>query len=280
MNRPPTGLHPLEHAGVSGAPFVVALHGFTGNGADFAPLAQAWPELNWLAPNLPGHARDPHAPEAPKDDCSLQATLRYLDSVAASTAHKPKILLGYSLGGRLALHWALAQPNRWAALVLIGGSAGLTNRGDRAARKAQDEALARQILSGGVAAFLDEWRQRPLIATQAQLPASWLRAMDANRAQLRAEGLAASLRGCGRGELESVEDRLAELSLPVLWCAGAEDEKYAALANQMAARCPRGESFIVPQAGHMAHLENCSAFAQGLRAFLQKHQLWSADARA
>jgi pimeloyl-ACP methyl ester carboxylesterase len=86
---------------------------------------------------------------------------------------------------------------------------------------------------------------------------------------LRAEGLAASLRGCGQGAFPSLWKKLPELRLPTLLVAGVQDQVYAAMAEKIRARCPRAEVLLVPAAGHMAHLENLPAFAAGLRNFLR-----------
>ncbi|HVU39112.1 MAG TPA: 2-succinyl-6-hydroxy-2,4-cyclohexadiene-1-carboxylate synthase [Opitutales bacterium] len=249
---------------------IVALHGFTGGGGDFAPLAEALPEYDWVTPDLPGHAPDPAVAGAPGDDCTLEDSLRYLDVALAEKPDKPVVLLGYSLGGRLAIRFAQAQPGRIAALVLVGTSPGIENAAERTARKADDNRLAEKILAKGVTAFLDEWQRRPLIATQARLPAAWRTAMQERRLQRREEGLAASLRQFGQGVLEPAWALLAKLRMPVLLAVGAEDEKYVAENRAMQTRCPHAELFIVPNAGHLAHLENRDAFAAGLRQFLQK----------
>ncbi len=248
----------------------MALHGFTGGGGDFAPLAEIFPEYPWLAPDLPGHAPELSAPGAPSDDCGLEASLKYLDAFIGKAATETKVLLGYSLGGRLALRYALARPGRITGLALIGTSPGIQDDAERMARREEDEILAKKILAKGVTAFLDEWQKHPLIATQARLSAALRAAMRDRRLRLRKEGLAASLRQFGQGSLESAWSKLGELRVPVLLCAGVEDEKYTAIAHAMQARCSQAEVFIVPNAGHMAHLENRDAFAARLRAFLKK----------
>jgi len=254
-------------------PTILALHGFTGGGDDFAPLAEVLPEFAWLTPDLPGHAPDLRAANAPSDDCDLEGSLRYLDSIIPKKSAAPLILLGYSLGGRLALRYALARPGSCAALVLIGTSPGLTDEPEREQRRSTDELLAQKIIAEGVAAFLEDWQRQPLIASQGQLPAAWRAAMQERRRRLRAAGLAASLRQFGQGALEPVWGRLGELQRPVLVCAGADDEKYAGLAKKMMAGIPGAELLLVPAAGHLAHLENRDAFAEGLRHFLRKHAL-------
>jgi 2-succinyl-5-enolpyruvyl-6-hydroxy-3-cyclohexene-1-carboxylate synthase/2-succinyl-6-hydroxy-2,4-cyclohexadiene-1-carboxylate synthase len=257
----------------SAPPSVLALHGFTGGGADFAPLALALPEWTWRTPNLPGHAPDPAVPGAPGDDCHPAACIQYLDTISPTPPGVPAVLLGYSLGGRLALRHALAHPGRWAALVLIATSPGLADPRERAVRQTEDERLAAEILAHGVPTFLEQWQRRPLIATQSRIPANWRNTMQARRLRLRAAGLAASLRQFGQGAVPPVWDRLPELRLPVLLVAGAEDPAYVALAKAMRDQLPSADLLIVPNAGHMAHLENLPAFVQGLRRFLQAHGL-------
>ena len=101
---------------------LVALHGFTGGGGDFAPLVKTFPAWRWNAPDLPGHSPDLKYPNAPKDDCTLAANLEFLDSLIPEKSSEASVLLGYSLGGRLALRYALSRPGRVAALVLIGAA--------------------------------------------------------------------------------------------------------------------------------------------------------------
>jgi len=256
---------------------IVALHGFTGGGGDFAPLREALPEYSWVTPTLPGHSPNPAIAGVASDDCSVAASLRYLNSIIPEQSAEPIVLLGYSLGARLALRYALSHPTRISALVLIAASPGIGDAGERQARQKEDNALAQKILDDGVPAFLVEWQRRPIIATQAHLPAAWRSAMQQQRHHLRAEGLAASLRQFGQGAVLPIWDKLAELSLPVLLCAGMEDEKYVEFAQAMHARILQSKILLIPEAGHLAHLENLPAFVAGLREFLQQNGLPSAS---
>jgi 2-succinyl-6-hydroxy-2,4-cyclohexadiene-1-carboxylate synthase len=161
-------------------------------------------------------------------------------------------LAGYSMGGRLALALALRIPQRVERLVLISASPGLANDGERAARRAADEAFADRIEAIGVEAFAEEWGRLPLWEGQ---PDRVRAAANADRLRNTPAGLADALRGLGTGALEPLWDRLGELPMPVVLIAGERDAKFRAIAEQMAERIPDARVEVVPGAGHAAHLE-------------------------
>lgn len=245
-------------------PVCVALHGFGGSGQDFEGAAPGWGRRVW-APDLPGHGRSPVPAGGPEQ--GLAATLRGLGAVldAAVQAGGPVELLGYSMGGRLALHLLRARPEAVARVVLIGASPGLADPAERAARRAADDALARQVLEEGAARFAERWAAQPLIATQARIPAPWGERLRARRAQNNPAGLAWALRALGPGQLEPLWEALPGFSQPALLVAGAEDPRYAALAQRMAAAWPGARVTQIPGAGHCAHLEAPEAFGALLR---------------
>jgi 2-succinyl-6-hydroxy-2,4-cyclohexadiene-1-carboxylate synthase len=177
-------------------------------------------------------------------------------------------LLGYSLGGRVALHVAAAHPERIAALILESASPGLADPAERAARAASDETLANAIERDGLAAFVDRWEKLPLFAGQSRLP-------EAARAELRAQrlrnnpvGLSNSLRGLGTGAQTSLWDRLNQMRARTLLIAGELDEKFADIARAMAGALPNARLAIAPEAGHAVHLEQPQAFDSLVLDFL------------
>ncbi|MCB9743445.1 MAG: 2-succinyl-6-hydroxy-2,4-cyclohexadiene-1-carboxylate synthase [Alphaproteobacteria bacterium] len=240
------------------APGLLALHGFTGSGQDFAPFAEALGR-RVLAPDLPGHGAAAASP------ATLAASLHALRPLL----DEAPVLLGYSLGGRLALHLALERPPE--ALVLIGASPGLETEAARAARRDADEALAIEITEKGIPAFAQAWARVPIIATQARIPEPWRSEMAARRLLNTPSGLAASLRGLGTGALPSLWDRLGALHCPTLLLVGEEDLKFRDIAARMAARLPRAEQVLIPGAGHCAHLEQPRASARAVADFLAAH---------
>jgi 2-succinyl-6-hydroxy-2,4-cyclohexadiene-1-carboxylate synthase len=156
------------------------------------------------------------------------------------------------MGGRVALHAALARPRLVERLILVGASPGLATEPERAERRAADEALADRIEAIGVEAFAAEWAALPLWEGQ---PERVRAAANADRLRNSAGGLAAALRGLGTGALPSLWDRLGELAMPVTLVAGEHDGKFRALAERMAERVPRADLVVIPGTGHAPQLE-------------------------
>lgn len=248
-------------------PPLVMLHGFTGAGESWSELAASLAgRFTTFALDLPGHGRS----SAPSDPARY-ALPRFAGDLAAvldALGLERVALLGYSMGGRAALHFALRHPDRLRALVLESASPGIEEPHLRADRVAGDEALAAAIERDGIEAFVAEWERLPLWESQASLPAP---ARDRIRAQRLAgspAGLANSLRGAGAGVEPALHDRLGAITVPVLLVAGALDAKYVALGQLMAARLPWPRLEVVEAAGHAVHLERPVAFARLVADFL------------
>lgn len=242
------------------------LHGFLGSPADWDPVRgrlAAAPGVECL-PCLPGHGTAPEAVPA-----ELGGWLEWL--LERTRDLPPLDLVGYSLGGRLALQLALAAPERVRHLVLLGAGPGLESRPARAERRARDEAWAARLERDGLEAFLAEWYAQPLFASLMDLDGA--SALLARRAVGHPAALAVALRAVSPAGQANLWPRLPELSMPVLWLAGSGDESYAASSRRAAARCPRGRLALVPGAGHAAHLERPGALADLLDPFLSGEEI-------
>jgi len=233
-------------------PPLVLLHGFTQTRRSWRLTVAALDgRRRALAPDLPGHG---HAVARPASFAACTGYLRALGGERFA-------LCGYSMGGRIALHAALALGPRVERLVLVGASPGLADPAERAARRAADAALAERIGAIGVEAFAREWGTQPLFAGQPERVAA---AAHADRLRNTAAGLAAALRGLGTGTMEPLWDRLGELTIPVTLLAGERDEKFRAIAERMAAALPDARVVVVPGAGHAAQLEDPAAVAAAI----------------
>jgi 2-succinyl-6-hydroxy-2,4-cyclohexadiene-1-carboxylate synthase len=232
---------------------VVLLHGFAGTRRAWDGVASRLDPKRYrpLALDLPGHGALAGARPITFTAC----VRRVLASAPSRFA-----LCGYSLGGRIALHVALAAPQRVTRLVLVSSSAGIEDHAERAARRRADAALAAQLESEPFAQFIERWRGQPLFADDPPRVDALARA-DHERNEPRA--LAQVLRGVGAGEMAPLWDRLGELEMPALVLAGERDEKYREIGRRMAEMVPRGELEVIP-GGHALALENPAALASAL----------------
>lgn len=250
---------------------VLALHGFTGDGLDYKPLAEATQDfLNWYTPDLMGHGQS----DSPKDLKYYlpHANQRYLNSIEKHCKLNHYILMGYSMGGRAALNYAIEYPEKIAAVVLISTNPGPTQLRERRQRQQQDHALADRILnSNSMEAFMTEWLEQPIIATQKNIAEPIRLDMLKRRYQNNPVGLSHSLRGFGTGTMPTLWHRLDSLACPVLIVSGSKDIKYSVIAKQMAHRIPCAERASIRDAGHCAHLEQPQDFCRLLKNFIQKH---------
>jgi 2-succinyl-6-hydroxy-2,4-cyclohexadiene-1-carboxylate synthase len=233
---------------------VVLLHGFAGTGRAWGPVVERLDPERYtaLAPDLRGHggARDarPIGFDAVVDDVLAAAPARFA-------------LCGYSMGGRIALHVALAAPERVERLILVATTAGIEDEAERAARREADERLASFAESATIEQFADRWAGQPLFAdTPPEAARIWRE--DLVRNDPRA--LAAALRGLGAGAMAPVWDRLPELTTPATVLAGQRDARYVAIAERLVERLPDAELVVVPGAGHGLPREAPEAIAAAI----------------
>ncbi len=259
--------YPTARWGHADDPPLLLIHGFTGRGDGWADLAVLLADAGYrvIAPDLPGHGDNlPGDVREYGMERAAQALADLIDREGAGPAH----LLGYSMGGRLALYFALAFPEKVRSLVLESASPGLATEAERVARQASDGALAARIEAEGIPAFVTFWESLTLWQSQVRLTEDVRQGLRQNRLQNNASSLAHSLRGMGTGVQPSLWARLPGLTIPTLLLAGAEDAKFAAINRQMAGAMPTARLVVVPEAGHTIHLEQPERFAAELLAFL------------
>ncbi len=251
---------------------LVLLHGFTGSAdtwsdqmARFAASQYAMRGQRVIAIDLLGHGKT----ESPDNPARYAIEAAAADLIALFDHLKcPEVdLLGYSMGGRLALYTAITYPERIARLILESASPGIADEVERAERVRADQALADRIEREGIPAFVDYWENLPLFASQKRLPTEVQARIRAGRLANNPKGLANSLRGMGTGAQPSLWARLHELQMPICLILGSGDSKYAYLANAMR---NAGLTAVVCllQGGHTAHLGDPDGFAGLVEEFL------------
>jgi 2-succinyl-6-hydroxy-2,4-cyclohexadiene-1-carboxylate synthase len=208
---------------------IVALHGFLGEGSDWDFLREA----------------------------GFDVVTPPLDAIPPSG----DVLLGYSLGGRLALQALLAGAD-YRCAVLVSTGLGIEGEAEREHRRLADEQWARRFEADDWATVMRDWNGQPVFGGHV-LPRS---------EQPRAP-LVQALRAWSPGVLPPAGPRLHELGTPALWIAGSRDARYVAECSRGAALMPIGRVEIVEGAGHRVPWEAPEAFIERLRLFLDEQQL-------
>jgi 2-succinyl-6-hydroxy-2,4-cyclohexadiene-1-carboxylate synthase len=247
---------------------LVLLHGFTGDAATWDPVREGlrrWGST--LALDLIGHGGSP-APAA-LEPYRMEACVAQVLAALERREIGRAWLVGYSLGGRVALSVAARHPKRVAGLILESASPGLADAAERAERVREDEALAADILAHGVPAFVARWSERPMFGDIQRLPPERQAAVRAQRLRNSAAGLAQSLRGMGSGAMEPLWERLAALDMPALLLAGEEDGKFVAIARQMQALLPQARLGVIPAARHTPHLTQPAEWLRQVSGFFE-----------
>lgn len=220
------------------------LHGFTGLAEDWCAC---WPGTEpALAIDLPGHGGSV-APEGAFDD----ALRRLLVALPVSIDR----VVGYSLGGRLALGLLRLAPKRFDQAVILSAHPGLMDTEARAARRVADQRWIRLLEQQGLTAFVDAWERLPLFATQAGLQPEVLAQQRRRRLSQCARALAASLRAHGLAEMPAMREAIIRYPGELYWMAGAEDQRFSALAREVVSWRPATELHLVPGVGHNLLLE-------------------------
>jgi 2-succinyl-6-hydroxy-2,4-cyclohexadiene-1-carboxylate synthase len=257
----------LSHtvAGDPRRPAILFLHGFMGSAADWRGVMAALEgEYRCLAVDLPGHGA---SLGLPPDVYTIDGTARALLDLLDELGVERPVVVGYSMGGRLALYLALRHPERFSGLFLESASPGIEDSTEREARRRADEEKAAWLESGDLAGFLEDWYRQPLFAPLARHEGLLRETMEARLRNDPGE-LARSLRGMGAGEQAPLWGELDALQVSTLAVAGELDERYAGISARMASLGTRIRAAVVPNAGHNVRLEAPGEYLAPLKRFL------------
>ena len=233
---------------------VTLVHGFTQTRTSWLPVTRMLDGVRATLLDAPGHGGTPDGTRT-LQQCG--------DDIAESSPGG--VLVGYSMGARMALHAALSHPQHFTGLVLVSGTPGIEDAAERVARVASDNALADHIEEVGTERFIPEWLSNPMFAGLSEEMR-----MSNDRVRNPARGLADSLRNAGTGTQANLWPRLSELRMPVLVVCGEQDAKFTAIAVKMADMIPRSELRRFPGCGHTVHLEDSHSFCRELGGWISE----------
>jgi 2-succinyl-6-hydroxy-2,4-cyclohexadiene-1-carboxylate synthase len=232
-------------------PLVIFVPGFMQRGEAWAPVAEL------VAKRYPSACLDFRTH-------TFETRLGELREAARPGA----VAVGYSMGGRLALHLAVRDPERFAGLVTVGASPGIDDAAERRRRRDADEELAAWMERSTIQEVVARWERLPVFAGQ---PEDLVDRQRAGRLSHDPRLLARLLRSAGQGALPAMSDDLPSLPIPLLALAGERDERYLQAGRRIALLAPRGDTLPVTGAGHAAHLERPGAVAELVLDFLDEH---------
>ncbi|MCG3087583.1 2-succinyl-6-hydroxy-2,4-cyclohexadiene-1-carboxylate synthase [Sporosarcina cyprini] len=249
-------------------PAIVFLHGFTGSTSTWrGAMNTLKDDYSVYAVDLIGHGKTSIPTEPARYAMSEQVA--DLDCLFDQLQLSRFILVGYSMGGRLAIGYTASHPEKIEALLLESSSPGLQKEEERIARRASDASLAERILHDGIETFVNNWENIPLFESQKMLSVDKRQAIREERMSQSPSGLANSLRGFGTGSQPSYWEVLNELQMPVLLMTGELDSKFVAIAREMKKDLPNASQIIVPQAGHAIHVEKPELFVTIVKEYLE-----------
>lgn len=232
-----------------GSPLLM-LHGFMGSSDSWSSIRGGLAQhFQLLMPDLVGHGQTAFTPELTRYQMGSVAR-----DLATLIGERNVNLLGYSMGGRLALYLAIHYPHLIRKLIIISGSPGLATLDQQIARRRADDALADRMDGQSIEQVVAEWEELPLwqSSTFSQLAQAQLRAV---RLAQNPRGLALSLRGMGTGAQPPLWEQLPQLRIPTLLMVGEQDAKFVQIAHQMVGLLPHASLEMIPNVGHSVPLE-------------------------
>jgi 2-succinyl-6-hydroxy-2,4-cyclohexadiene-1-carboxylate synthase len=228
------------------------IHGFTQTHRSWIGPASEIDDATRVLIDAPDHG----------DSQGISLDLQQTGAELANIA-RDSVLVGYSMGARMALHAIIKHPDAFTGAVLIGATPGLSDVHDRMERIASDEAWATSIERNGTQAFLDSWTTQPLFQFSQFSDAD----ID-DRLRNSPSALASSLRLCGTGQQLPLWDRLPEITIPVLLITGEFDTKFTETAHKMHNLMSNSQIAVINGAGHCAHTDQPEAFAEVVNRWL------------
>ncbi len=239
---------------------IVFLHGFTGSWRSWESVIKLLPiDINYISIDLMGHGSTEVSSNPER--YQMKEQILDLEEFFSEVQLARFSLVGYSMGGRIALAYALGHPQQVKNLVLESASPGLKSIEEQQLRRQADDHLADRIEQDGLESFLNFWENISLFESQKSLSNVKQQEIRSERLAQSAVGLANSLRGMGTGQQRSYWSKLGELEIPVYLVTGEYDSKFTEIADEMVKKLKDGSHLQVSSVGHAIHVENPVQFA-------------------
>ncbi|NQV30766.1 MAG: 2-succinyl-6-hydroxy-2,4-cyclohexadiene-1-carboxylate synthase [Candidatus Marinimicrobia bacterium] len=260
----------IELAGDRNGLPLLWFHGFMGSGTDWQPMIDdLFPEYCNILVDLPGHGKSNHSSKG--SYLNYLNYLNYLDVLMDQLSNQgfgTFVAIGYSLGGRVALHFQQRFPRRILGLVGLSTAPGLKTAHERLQRHHSDELLMDSLERLGFSDFLTKWYAQPIFGSIQDNNELFEKLLE-SRSKNEPEQLRTALNLFGNGALPSLWNSLTEITTPILLLSGSQDAKYCGINQEMVNLLPTGRHRIVA-GGHSFHLEKPLETALAIRHFLSE----------
>jgi len=247
---------------------IIFLHGFTGSANDWKNVATNFNKrFNKVAIDLIGHGKS--SSPANIEFYKIDSVVEQIEEVINYLRIKEFILCGYSMGGRVALSYAVKKPNIVKGLILESSSSGIKKIKEREVRKKNDDELAEYILNNPIEDFINKWLDQEIFGTIRRFSNEKIKRIKEEKTKNSRIGLANSLRGFGTGIMPYLDKELKRLNIPVLLLSGQLDSKFTKLNVELNKLIPKSKHVSIQSAGHNIHLEEPSKFIKAVNKYLK-----------
>jgi 2-succinyl-6-hydroxy-2,4-cyclohexadiene-1-carboxylate synthase len=245
---------------------IVFLHGFTGDHCTWVEIIQALKtDYECITIDLLGHGKTKVTDDVARYHIIEQA--KDIRDIITQLGMAKIHLVGYSMGGRLALTISMLYPEIVKSLILESASPGLKTKDEQEIRQLNDGKLS-QMIEEDLVAFVEYWENIPLFHSQKRLPTQLRQMIRSKRLQSDKNGLILSLKGMGTGSQPSWWNKLNELQCPVCLIVGSLDSKFVLIANEMKMLIKNATLEVFEEVGHAIHVEHPEKFGTIVIAFL------------
>ncbi|HKJ31977.1 MAG TPA: 2-succinyl-6-hydroxy-2,4-cyclohexadiene-1-carboxylate synthase [Balneolales bacterium] len=251
-------------------PYLILLHGFMGDSRFFNHLLEPLSDFcNPVTIDLLGHGSTA-APSNPTRYYSHEQ-VEDLSIIFRELNLPPFFLLGYSMGGRLAIQFAIQNNNVLTGLILESTTFGIQDNDSIQKRIEEDEIRANSI-ENDYRHFVEKWNQASLFQNNSSESIKRKRSLMNIQKNQRPHGLANSLRGFGTGTMPHAHDKLSDITVPTLIISGMNDEKFTTIGKEMNLLISNSSHVIIPNSNHRVHIDNPDLYLQQIKKFISEKQ--------
>lgn len=241
--------------------YILFLHGFTGNAEDWFDIFEQMPgKYNAVAIDLIGHGKSDAPGNA--DYYCAESIVSQIKFIKDHLTQDKIFLVGYSMGGRASLSFAIAHPEDMKGLIIESSSAGIKNDDERKKRYETDLQLAEYIENHTMEEFIEFWSDQELFNTQRRFSNDKLKKLKKKKYTNSKIGMVNSLRGFSTGIMLPLQDQLKKIPVKALLITGDLDSKFTGINARVAKRFLKAKHKIVRNSGHNTHLEESKRFIE------------------